>query len=663
MAFDSAALTTVGEVSRGNRLVVPEFQRGYAWVEEQWRSLWDDALNVVRRGHAQHYAGAIMLSPGGDESGVSELIDGQQRLTSISLMLKALRGVGFPVEFRRNEALQTYFDYYALGREHMAPRLADHRSFYARNMERAAEYFKRRAAETSPEEREGLVMALLERFKLFVLVIQPEFDIHVAFETINNRGKPLSTLEKLKNRLIYLAANAADKEAGRNAAAEVHQCWKGIYTWLGKGASLLSDEEFLRAHSLGWFRHERRAEWLGTQLFEEEFSSYREVSPRDITTYVRSLENAAVCWYYLNEPTHLPAEVCRQLVALERTPAATSRPLLLWALIRISHDVPQFTMDPSRDTSWCEPFQRLAFEAERLSVLVVLANDKQSNVGQSDINRCAYALAHAGQPLYENLPDLVPPAPALEAVAFAADFVRAVTSNVDPGTEQYIDPRFPWNGYFHGGRVRDVIADHLRKGDGFYNWQFGKLLIYQWEERLRGDRGRPERKSWEKFGWDDSVEHIYPQKPHRAWAEHVPLDGRSSEALKHAVTNSIGNLVLLSRSRNASLSNDPYCSVDGITGKSERYRTGSYSEVQVGMLCDKWTVAQIAARGIAMLRLAQRVWQFEVVPDTAKLTEWLPFLFGDMAERIQAGAATNGRAVDGRALQHWVDRFEAGLPK
>ena len=41
-----------------------------------------------------------------------------------------------------------------------------------------------------------------------------------------------------------------------------------------------------------------------------------------------------------------------------------------------------------------------------------------------------------------------------------------------------------------------------------------------------------------------------------------------------------------------------------------------------------------------------------------RVTEWLPLLFGDQAEKIQAVAASAGRRIDGRALQPWVDKFE-----
>lgn len=44
-----------------------------------------------------------------------------------------------------------------------------------------------------------------------VYQINDSFDIFVAFEIINNRGKPLSSLELLKNRLIYLSAKLGDE--------------------------------------------------------------------------------------------------------------------------------------------------------------------------------------------------------------------------------------------------------------------------------------------------------------------------------------------------------------------------------------------------------------------------------------------------------------------
>lgn len=660
MGFRDAGLFAFEEVCSNRRFIVPEFQRGYAWEEEHWRALWDDVKNVASRAATQHYGGAIMISGGDEGQGDVNLIDGQQRLTSLALLLSALGAEAFPMGFKNNEGLQTYFDYYALKQVHLAPQLPQHRSYYTRNLARAAAYFESKAADVSEEERKILVSTVQKRIKLFVLVIQPEFDVHVAFETINNRGKPLSTLEKLKNRLIYLASNADDVPVGQVAKSEVHRCWKSVYTWLGAGASLLDDDEFLRAHSMGWFKHERKAEWLNTELFDEKFSSHRTVPPEEIVQYVRSLELAAACWHHINEPGALPPAIGKQLAALQKTASASSKPLLLWALIRLADEHKYLNVVPSQDSKWYEPFSKLISEAERFAVLVVLANNRLSNVGQSDMNRSAYALAHPGEPLYGHLPSAVPPPGAFDAVTFAHEHLKTLIDNWNWQDETYANETFPWQGYFSSETVQTVIADRLRKGDGFYNWQFGKLIVYLWEDFLRGEQGAPEKKPWEKFAWDESVEHIYPQSPHPKWGEAISLDGRSSKAMREAVTNSIGNLLLLSRSRNSTVSNDPFRTYGDIAGKRARYGHGSYSEVQIARLCDDWTVVQIAARGIAMMRLAQKKWSFELVSPVDKLTKWLPVLFGDQADRVQDGAYTNGVKVDGRSLSPWVDKFERG---
>ncbi|MCY1240680.1 hypothetical protein D9M72_535360 [compost metagenome] len=129
------------------------------------------------------------------------------------------------------------------------------------------------------------------------------------------------------------------------------------------------------------------------------------------------------------------------------------------------------------------------------------------------------------------------------------------------------------------------------------------------------------------------------------------------------MVNSIGNLLLLSGSRNASVSNNTYTGApDPKKNKRNRYVSGSYSEWQVAECADRWTIAAIAARGIAMMRFAQWRWSFSLLRDEAPLTEWLPILFGDSAERIRKGVASHGIAIDGRSLRSLVDKFETIRP-
>ncbi|WP_312153848.1 DUF262 domain-containing protein [Pseudomonas sp.] len=670
MGFSSANLLTVQQACNLYTFEVPEFQRGYAWGQEQWQALWDDAVNLSRMDRAaQHYCGTIIVSPQSGSNGKVDLVDGQQRMTSIALMLDALDTDGPCITFRHNEPLQTYFNFYALRQTHLSTSLKQHTSYYARNIAAAHGFFVEQAEELSVDERLDLAMVLLERFKLFVLQIQPDFDVHVAFETINNRGKPLSTLEKLKNRLIYLASNAPAKKAGDAAIAEVHRCWKQVYYSLGAGTHLLDDDEFLRAHAMGWFRHERRAEWLTAQLFESEFSIHGECTPKDIIAYVRNLEVAAACWLLLHEPERLAPSVVQPLLALQKTANASAKPLLLWALVGLALAHDGLLQNPNIEATWWRPFVDLVKQVERFSILVVMANNRSSSIGQSDLNRCAYALANPGQPMYPDRPDLLAGAAGTVAVTFAHDYLKSIIYNRNIGLyaedddedQFYFDPRFAWPGHFDPTRVQTTIADRLRKQKGFYSWPLGKFILYAWEDFLCGDRGRPQKRMpWEKFAWDESVEHIYPQTPVKLWHSAIALDGRTAQATRNAITHSLGNLVLLSRPRNASVSNAAYPSTKNAQGKRDHYKSGCYSEIQVAQHCEQWTVLQIAARGIAMMQHAQKTWDFEVVGADERLVAWLPLLFGDLAERVRKGDFTE-RPVDNRALAPWVAKFSRGL--
>src|SRR4249920_947377 len=83
------------------RLVVPLFQRPYVWNEEnQWQPLWEDVVRVTERvlnrptdKHYPHFLGAVVLQQVQRQTGQMQertIIDGQQRLTTLQLLLDAL---------------------------------------------------------------------------------------------------------------------------------------------------------------------------------------------------------------------------------------------------------------------------------------------------------------------------------------------------------------------------------------------------------------------------------------------------------------------------------------------------------------------------------------------------------------------------------------------
>ncbi|NIJ67669.1 hypothetical protein FHY09_000072 [Xanthomonas sp. 60] len=145
MGFSQADLLNVDQVTSRTPLVIPEFQRGYAWQLEQWTALWEDLTSVVHRNAAQHYTGSIMVTDAAVGE-ACELIDGQQRMVTIALLLAALGANAYPITFRGNPILQNSYDLHALGREEFVASVARERSYYARNLSAAKQHFQTLAA-------------------------------------------------------------------------------------------------------------------------------------------------------------------------------------------------------------------------------------------------------------------------------------------------------------------------------------------------------------------------------------------------------------------------------------------------------------------------------------------------------------------------------------
>ena len=122
---------------------------------------------------------------------------------------------------------------------------------------------------------------LTKRFLFNEYIIKDEFDVFVAFETMNNRGKTLSDLELLKNRLIYLTTLYTDEELDpaerRDLRNSINDAWKEVYFQLGRNKlKPLNDDNFLRAHWMMYFKFSRQTgrDYIKF-LLEEQFTPQR----------------------------------------------------------------------------------------------------------------------------------------------------------------------------------------------------------------------------------------------------------------------------------------------------------------------------------------------------------------------------------------------------
>jgi uncharacterized protein with ParB-like and HNH nuclease domain len=80
-----------------SQYIIPVFQRNYRWERPQWDKLWENVVNIQRpEKRSNHFMGFLVFLPGLPEPGKNttfHIIDGQQRLATLSILLTALRNL------------------------------------------------------------------------------------------------------------------------------------------------------------------------------------------------------------------------------------------------------------------------------------------------------------------------------------------------------------------------------------------------------------------------------------------------------------------------------------------------------------------------------------------------------------------------------------------
>jgi uncharacterized protein with ParB-like and HNH nuclease domain len=228
---------------------------------------------------------------------------------------------------------------------------------YTQNLERAKEYFFKLIDSLQQPELEILYRKVTQQLLFNIFTITEDVDVCVAFETMNNRGKPLSYLELLKNRLIYLSLkfDTPDYERKKLRRA-INDCWKALYHNLGKNKNQpLDDDLFLFTHYIIYFgkrlidkeisdesrrfRRLYRADYA-SDLLEKRFVPRNVMSDapadgkitlKDVYQYVSSLQDAVELWYKIWNPfdSDLSNEVKFWLDKLNRLGMPLFLPLVL----------------------------------------------------------------------------------------------------------------------------------------------------------------------------------------------------------------------------------------------------------------------------------------------------------------------------------------------
>lgn len=661
---------------------IPDYQRGYAWQREQLKDFWEDLINLSDG--RSHYTGVLTLKqlPSADIAEnekeywlvedhsykVYHIVDGQQRLTTFIIFLQAfvdlfkamaengrldddaifiseslsIAAVQNKFLFRTKptgDQFRTYkfgyttdnpsYNYLRYRILNESGRGSIQETFYTLNLSNAKDYFTEQLKEL--QEQEGLpglqnvYKKLTKRFLFNEYIIKDEFDVFVAFETMNNRGKRLSDLELLKNRLIYLTTLYSDQEldpAERKSLRDiVNDAWKEVYYQLGRNkARPLNDDDFLRAHWTMYFRYsrktgqdyirflldeqftpqnvhkkierdvdletfeEQRAE-SELDVLEDETEDVQEeaatmpvahLQPKDIRDFVLSLKSSAVHWFNSFNPNladGLSRKEQEWIERLNRVGMVYFRPLVMAIL---KHD--------ETHANRVRLFQRI----ERFIFLAFRVGSARANYRSSEFYNAARALDRNEI--------------GFDSISEKLDKDLAFTFNED--------------GTLRSDEFFNLLFKKFKSGSGYYGWPGLRYFLYEYELSLLTDSVQ------KKVDWNDllrtekdriSIEHIYPQTETKDWAAAFKIVKRKQ---RQAYCASLGNLLLLSGTINSSLQNDSFANKKiakvGPSGQKIRngYSDGSHSEIEVSQ--NKfWGPDEIRDRGLALLRFMEKRWAFD----------------------------------------------------
>lgn len=670
-----AELRSLTEIFNNTLFRIPDYQRGYAWGETQILDFWNDLVNLVDKHN--HYTGMLSLKEIDTDNDASwnkkddwiidegykayYVIDGQQRLTTSIILIFSLisfckkHGITklgitkisdienkfinvtpegskysklYLFSYIKDDPSKNYLIYEIFENDNK-PTLSE--TFYTLKLKHAKESFEEKIKNlyekngSKAETLDLLYKKLVNRFKFNIFNIENDFDVSVAFETMNNRGKKLSTLEILKNRLIYLTTifsnddlSEKDKDALRD---EINAAWAEIYTQIGRNKNApLNDDDFLRNHwnmyyqfyktkGINYITDLLNRRFTVNRYFGNDVISYEifsdplnenvddepdefieevddaEIEDEDtvdkkltadmIKKYVNSLMNSAKYYYYVNNPEEaekdikLPLDEVVWLKRIKRLGFVSFMPMLMALLI-------------NKDKIEDKLRKRILSDIENMIFVIFRC--------------CGYLSTYRANAFYTAARKLYKSADANECIKFLEDELNGVKAN--------------FNQYFKG-KITKLISD----GGGFFKWNELRYFLFEYEQYLSSTNKSPTSiveesyfKSKDKNDDLLSIEHILPQTIIEDCGYWINQCRGYSEKEINVLTNSLGNLLPLSQSINSSMQNAPFREKKKSDGRQNRgYENGSLSEREVAKN-DDWGPQNILNRGIDLLTFFETRW-------------------------------------------------------
>jgi hypothetical protein len=532
--------------------VIPIFQRYYAWDTRQWEELWADIEELNQKPGSHHFMGTLVFvaqaTPVTYSFPVYQVIDGQQRIITFSILLAALRNVALKAGHKllsdqiTNECLIHPYKHKE-ERFRVFPRQRDRQDFInvvsgegevGSRIGKALEFFEDAIPEvtskTEVESLTGFYNLLLRRLDFVHINLDGE-NPYKIFRSLNSTGEDLSPADLIRN-LVFTSV-PVDEQADFD-----EKYWKRLESRFTNGKSEINVKlvssffrDFLMTHG---------GVIAPADTFDAFDKAYRDASPIELA---QKLIKAAVLYDHIRGSLpHPDTRINIGLTKLRQLDSSTSYPLIL-KLLGLNQDQ-QISADQLVET------------LEMISGFIF----RRYTCGES-------------------------------SRAYAKWFVTACdnvdTTKVATSLEAYLTERgsFPDDARFVAALIKFPL--YLSK------YAFPVL------QRLEESYGSKEAPSPDLA----TVEHIMPRTLTKEWREDLGLDARR---IHDQWLDTIGNLTFTGY--NSGLSNKRFSEKLAGVGNTVGYNKSNFELTKMFLPANKWSEEEIAARGSKLSERAAKIW-------------------------------------------------------
>ncbi len=554
---------------------IPEYQRSYSWSKRQRDDLFKDIENLAEEDGTSHFMATVVCLRHRDEVKLGtnklaklDIVDGQQRLTTLIILLNAIRhalnkedeeqgrtadeleallvkrGSGNLLLLQTNHDSSRFF--YTYLHKGTAPKPKTAKTLADQNLLSAIDECKRFVDDWVESDRTLIDLTFLIKNQLMFVLHQTseEKTVYRIFEVINSRGIPVACLDRLKSIVMGLAFTLEEDVAREHLIDHLHKTWRDIYLTIGLRPGL--DTEALRFAATLYLESKQ-----ATLLSDEEAVDALRGCAGDSAESIRAVAD----WVLAT------TQAC-QTVSSNPRQGAVTRIVQVRLLGVALHMVLNEEYFSDEETS------KLLETWEKISFRIYGLHDKDARTRVGDYCKLAWEVMKEEGITAEDVDERI----------------RRIGSEY--GIDEGIDKlRRGFAGHGEGER---------KPPDCYSGWSEQlRYLLFRYEEHLAEERGqRVENNHW-KLVWAKkatlSIEHIRPRS-------------EAPDDIKHT----LGNLMLLPSRLNSKLKDR------SPKRKAQDYRrTGFHHAVEVADMLDaspKWSRKTCARRQRKILDWAREEW-------------------------------------------------------